>query len=490
MSKVGIFSNRVARDSDSRVDDSTDVLSSDIGALGAEAKGPSPKLIFGIISVALLMASIDSTIVATALPRIDHSLHSPINWASWSITVYQLGMVVGLPLAGKISDQYGRKKVFLLAAVIFTVASLLCGLSTSIYMLVGLRFVQSLGGAAFLPSASGIVSDHFGKDRDRALGLFTAILPMGMIAGPIFGGVISQDWSWRGIFFLNIPLGSVLIVLGLRFLPNAIPKGVQSIDLRGAALLAATVVTAMLGITAIGGQSIFGGSAALNIVLPLLVSFGAGYAFLLHIKRAPNPFISYRLLFGKGFGAMNLINFFYGTALGFGVLVPLYAVNRYHIGLTSSGTLLSARAVGMVSVSTLSTFMLRRTGYRKPMIFGLLLVVIGLILLAVKAPAGVSPYLWVGGFSALTGIGFGSSAPAANNATMQLAPEHVASIAGQRGMFRQVGSIFYISIASSFIARDHLHPALTQARTLLVLGIVLFLSIGLVFRIPDHKGSW
>src|SRR6185437_3771717 len=133
--------------------------------------------------------------------------------------------ILAMPLAGKLSDQFGRKRVFLVAVALFTISSLACGLSTNIYMLVVLRFVQALGGGAFLPSASGIVSDAFGRNRDRALGMFTSIFPIGGIVGPVFGGVITQDWTWRAIFFINIPVGVVLVALGLRFLPANRPSG-------------------------------------------------------------------------------------------------------------------------------------------------------------------------------------------------------------------------------------------------------------------------
>ena len=145
------------------------------------------------------------TIVATALHPIGQSLHSTINWTAWTVTIYQLGQIMAMPLAGKISDQFGRKKVYVLSAVVFTTSSLACGLSTSIYMLVAFRLIQAMGGGAFMPSASGIVADHFGRDRDKALAMFTSIFPIGGIVGPVFGGLIAQDWSWRGIFFVNVP---------------------------------------------------------------------------------------------------------------------------------------------------------------------------------------------------------------------------------------------------------------------------------------------
>ena len=136
-----------------------------------------------------------------------------MNWSSWTITVYALGQIMVMPLAGRISDQFGRRRVFIGAIALFTIASLCCGLADDIYVLVALRAVQAIGGGSFMPSATGIVSDQFGPDRDRAIGLFTSIFPIGGIVGPILGGVFVTYWSWRWIFLVNVPIGIVLLVL-------------------------------------------------------------------------------------------------------------------------------------------------------------------------------------------------------------------------------------------------------------------------------------
>ena len=457
----------------------------------AEGKIPRRKTIFAICAMGLFMASIDATIVSTALKTIDRELHSPVNWGSWSITIYQFGQIIAMPLAGKISDQFGRKKVFLISVGVFTAASLACGLSTSIYMLVSLRFVQALGGGAFLPSASGIVSDHFGSDRDRALGLFTSIFPIGGIVGPVFGGVITQDWTWRAIFFINIPVGILLVSLGVHFIPKISPTRSHSIDKTGVLLLAGTLLTGMYGITTLGdkGSSVI----SVNFIVAEVFAITLGYFFVRHSKRDENAFIPFRLLAGKGFGTMNLINILYGTtALGFGALVPLYAENRYHISIANAGTLLSARAVGMITIAAAAAFMLRRTGYHLPMIVGFTSIAIGLVMLSIHPPSGFPAYWWLAAWSMLTGLGMGVSAPATNNATLQLAPDQVAAIAGQRGMFRQSGGIIYISIATAILARgSSLHlEALIQAHIFLVQALILVVMMTLVFRVPNHKGTW
>jgi EmrB/QacA subfamily drug resistance transporter len=434
------------------------------------------------------MAAVDSTIVATALHPIGQSLHSTINWTAWTVTIYQLGQIMAMPLAGKISDQFGRKKVYVLSAVIFTTSSLACGLSTSIYMLVAFRFVQAMGGGAFMPSASGMVADHFGRDRDKALAMFTSIFPIGGIVGPVFGGLIAQDWSWRGIFFVNVPIGTALIILAVKYLPRGVRRPSASLDVKGVILLALTILLGMLAVTTLGMANVTPWDP--RCVVPFVASCVVGALFLRHSRRSPAPFIAVRLLLGKSFLVMNIVNVLFGTAvLGFSALVPLYAQNRYQLPLASAGTLLTARAIGTVCLAGLAAMMLRRTGCRLPMVVGFTAIAFGLVMLAVEAPTGVPPYLWLAGWSLLTGLGMGVSTPATNNATLQLAPDQVAQIAGLRGMFRQSGGILSVSITTALLARSS-NPGRTQAYSFVAEAALMLLMAGLVFLVPDHKGRW
>src|ERR1700751_3068198 len=135
-----------------------------VAVLGAEPLGRR-RLVLAIVSIGLFMSSVDQTIVATALPAIERELHATLNWSGWTISIYALGQVIALPMAGKISDMYGRKKVFMVSAAAFTLPSLCCGFAPNIAVLLIPRFAQALGGGAFMPSATGIVSDHFGDQR-------------------------------------------------------------------------------------------------------------------------------------------------------------------------------------------------------------------------------------------------------------------------------------------------------------------------------------
>jgi EmrB/QacA subfamily drug resistance transporter len=443
-------------------------------------------LIFAIVSIGLFMASIDQTIVATALPAIQRELHTQINWSGWTITIYALGQVVAMPMAGKISDMYGRKRVFLISVAVFTAASLCCGFAGNIYLLLLPRAIQALGGGAFMPSATGIVSDHFGRERDRAVGMFTSILPIGGIIGPIAGGFFVSYWSWRGIFLVNVPIGIVLVACVARFIPAGSPRVTSRVDVWGVVLLAVAILAAMFGITYLGSgpipaySPVFGGCEAVAAV--------AAGLFVRHSRRSAAPFVPYRLLRGRGFGVMNVINLIYGAAaLGFAALVPLYAQERYHINPLGAGTLLTARAVGMISVAGLAVLALRRTGYRLPMVGGFGVLAAGLFTMS-SAPL-LSPYAWLAIAAGITGCGMGLSVPASNNASLQLAPDQVAAIAGLRGMFRQSGSIIAVSVTTAIIARSH-DPGIMQAHVFVVFACLLVAILPLVWLVPDHHGNW
>jgi EmrB/QacA subfamily drug resistance transporter len=448
---------------------------------------PRRYLVFAIVSLALMMASVDQTIVATALPALQRDLHAPVNWSSWTISIYALGQILVMPLAGKLGDQFGRKKIFLGAAVLFTAASLCCGFANDIYLLVALRGLQAIGGGAFMPSATGIVAQQFGRDRDRALGLFSSVFPIGGIIGPVLGGVFVTYWSWRGIFLVNVPIGIVLIVLGSIFIPKIPKKADQRLDVRGVVLLGVTLLSAMFGVATLGsGQSSIADPA---FWVPEAVAVIALAGFARHSARAQAPFIAAKYLVGRGFGVMNLINFLFGCAvLGFGALVPLYAEERYHIATLDAGTLLTARALGMIAVAAAAVFLLRRTGYRWPMAIGFSLAAAGLLVMA-SSPHDLSPYAWLAVAAGLSGIGMGLATPASNNATLQLAPDQSAAIAGLRGMFRQTGAITSVSVTSAILARSA-DPGLAQAHVFLVFAVILAATLPLILLVPDHRGNW
>jgi EmrB/QacA subfamily drug resistance transporter len=446
-------------------------------------------LVFTTVSLALLMMSIDSTIVATALHAIEHGLAASIDWAGWTITAYLLGFTLMLPITSKLSDRFGRRRVFLWSVVVFTLASLACGFAGDIYLLIALRGLQAAGGAGFTPSATGIVVDHFAEARDRAVGLFGSIFPLGAMIGPIFGGLFVSYWSWRGVFFVNVPIGLLLVVLCLRYVPADPPISSQRLemDAAGMAMLGAGLLAAMLGVAYLGERGSHASSPA--FIGPTVIGVLSMAMFVRHIRRARAPFIAPRLIYAKSFGTVNLLNaLFGGVATGVITLIPLYAADRYGIDALRSGTLLTAEGIAAIAFSGLGVVVLRRTGYRRPLYAGCLLIALGTLLLAIHV-RGVPPYGWLVIAALLIGVGAGAISPASRNAGLQLEPGQSATLAALRTMSMEIGTIVTISVATACIAKGQ-DPGTTEAWVFALTAGVLAASIPIVRWIPEHRGSW
>ncbi|MGN6700142.1 MAG: MFS transporter, partial [Thermomicrobiales bacterium] len=211
---------------------------------------------FGLAALGVLMGSIDSTIVAVALPQLTTDLHAPLAWVGWTLTAYQLVQVIMLPVAGKLSDSLGRKRVFLDSVAMITVGSLLCALAPSIGFLIVFRAIQALGGGGLMPSAVGIISDQFKEQRAQAIGLFTSIFPIGGIIGPNLGGYLLTHWGWRSLFTINVPLGVVVLIGVFVLLKDQVSASRQQvhIDVRGLAIFACAMVSLLYGLTTLGDQ--------------------------------------------------------------------------------------------------------------------------------------------------------------------------------------------------------------------------------------------
>jgi len=228
--------------------------------------------VFATAGLGLLMSSIDGSVVAVAFPNIIKDLGTNLLWAAWTISIYFIALTMALPIGGNLSDSLGRKKVFIISLVVFTGSSLVCGLAPNIYVLIAFRFLQGIGGASFLPTASGIVSDHFPENRATAIGLFSSIFSVGSIIGPNLGGWIVSRYSWRYVFYVNLPIGMLLIVLILVLLKSSEVSHTRHTDYAGASFMAGAVLFLMFGLNCVGESLSFPSLllAALVMLLGLL----------------------------------------------------------------------------------------------------------------------------------------------------------------------------------------------------------------------------
>lgn len=465
-------------------------------AANAQAVPINRPVVFLTVALALFMMSVDSTIVATALHTLQQDLQTSVNWAGWTLTAYSLGFVMMLPVSGRLSDHFGRRRVFLASVLLFTLASLLCGLVSNIHLLIVLRALQAAGGAGFTPSATGIIVDRFGPARDKAVSLFGSIFPIGAMIGPIFGGLFVSYGSWRGIFYVNVPIGLLVLALTLRFIPPdpapepgaTAPRPSAHIDLPGVILMGGVLLALMLAASYVAEVDARLTSAMVWGLVLLAAASAAG--FFHHVRQVPVPVVQPRFIYGAGFGAVNLANAVYaGITLGGIALVPLYAANRYGIGALDAGTLLIAEGVAAAVVSTLATLAIRRTGYRLPLYCGSTIIAAGALLLAIQPPAAIPAYWWLAMAAFIVGIGAGIVNPATRNAGLQLAPDDSSTLAALRSLSNQMGAIFTISLTTAAV-NHAANPGATQGWIYAGLALILLLSVPMIRRIPEHYGAW
>lgn len=440
-------------------------------------------LTFATVSLALVMSSINTTVVSVALPSLTHDLGISLVWAGWSLTSYQLMMTVAMPLAGKLSDVLGRKRVFLFCVFLFTVSSFLSGVAPNIYWLIAFRALQGLGGGSFMPSAAGIVTEDFPKSRDRAIGLFTSILPIGGVIGPNLGGWLAQYYSWRYVFYINVPVGIAVMLLGSLLLRETAVKSQANIDLPGIGMFTAAIASLMFALTQMGERS--NPLSGLVAALFLLLAMALALAFFRREQRVANPVMDLELLKRKPFVAANIYNLFFGASV-FGVfqLMPLYAVSVFGLSTLGSGAILTPRSLAVMFTSTVTSFLLNRLGYRLPMVLGLLLIGGSSLALAIPggAPGGTGFLVLI---MVIWGLGMGIAMPASNNACIELMPDRVATIVGLRGLFRNLGGVIGTATGALLL---HVYGFNRGFPIMFAtFGVALFLLIPVVFLMPERR---
>lgn len=456
-----------------------------------ESNPPYRLFLFVIISLALLMQTIDSTIVATALHAMQNDFKSSVALVGWTLTAYSFGFVLMLPLSAKLSIKFGHKKIFIISVFVFTLTSWFCGLATNIYVLIAMRVLQAMGGAGITPAATGIIVDYFGRTKAQYLGLFGSIFASGAMIGPIFGGVFVTYWSWEWIFYINIPIGLIILLLAIKFIPkdNLKVKVREKMDLTGMALMGLAILFAMGGATYLAEQQ-----ANLNIAVFIGLFLAAAistWALFKHLGKVPFPFINLKFIIGKNFGAVNLLNVIHsGMTIGANSLVPLYAINRYGISELHSGTLLVANGIASVVLSSILSVNIHKTGYRKPLYVGSLLLTCGVGLLSVSPLFGIPPYYWLMGCTLIIGASIGTMSPSARNAGLQLAPDQSANIAAIRSLGMQMGYITSVALATTVVSMNAANSGSVHAMVYLGLAIVIFLTIPVISKIQEVKGSW
>ena len=331
--------------------------------------------------VTLLLAALDQTIVATALPRVVSELGG-ISQYSWVFTAYMLGSTVTVPIYGKLGDVHGRKPLFLVAISIFLVGSALCGLAQNMVQLVVFRAVQGVGAGGLFPLTLAMVGMIVPpRDRGRYQGLIGSVFAAASIIGPLIGGFIVDNFSWRWIFYVNLPVGGLAMAVIIVTMPRRRTKQEHSIDWLGAAILALGTTALLLGLVW-GGREYPWHSP--QVVGALMASAALLGIFALIERRVREPILPFDLLRNQTVASSVACMALVGAAM-FGTIsfVPLFVQGVIGTSATSSGIVLTPLMLGAVITSFLSGQLVSRTGrYRPNTLFGPVVLGIGMLLLA------------------------------------------------------------------------------------------------------------
>jgi EmrB/QacA subfamily drug resistance transporter len=402
---------------------------------------------FFAVAPSMFLGSLDQTIVAAALPVIARSFGG-LALVTWVITGYLLAATVAAPVYGRLGDAFGRRLFLLWSLALFLVGSFVCALAPSLWLLIAGRCLQGFGGGGLMTLSQALIGEVVSaKERGRFQGWFGAVFALASTIGPAAGGVLTEHFGWRSIFWINVPLSLLAVGTALRVTPSP-GTGKYSTDVRGIALFVAGTITLLLAMT-FGGHQL--GWTSLPLVGLIAISILCISSLCRTEHRSKDPLLSPKIVEDSIVWRSSLAVFLYAAVL-FGLIVqlPLFLQSQFGISTTASGLLLIPLTAAQVAVSTATGLRISVTGHPKfPMLLGLLSATSGFCILALALHQGI----WI--VAALTlfiGAGLGSPMPAAQTIVQWAAgTAELGEATAFLSFARSVGGVFGAAVTSTVL---------------------------------------
>jgi EmrB/QacA subfamily drug resistance transporter len=402
-----------------------------------------------LTSLGSFMVALDGLVVTTALTRIRADLGASLAELEWTINAYALSFAVLLMAGAAIGDRIGRRRMFVVGLAVFAAASAACALAPTMGWLIAARTVQGAGAALVMPLAMALLSATFGPaERARALGIFTGVTGLAVLGGPVVGGAIAQGLAWEWIFWLNVPIGAIAIVLVRRHVEESVGAR-TAVDVGGIALVTGAALGVVWGL--VRGNSAGWGSTE------VLASLSAGAllaaAFVAWELRAREPMLPMRFFRSQAFTSGNAAGFFlYGSLYGSVFFVAQFLQIGQGYGPFSTGLRMLPWTGTLFLVAPLAGARINRIGERPFLVGGLLLQAIGMAWIALVAAPGVA-YAELVAPMAVAGAGVSMAMPAAQSSVLRsVGRDEVGKAAGIFNMLRFLGGSFAIAVVAAVFA--------------------------------------
>jgi EmrB/QacA subfamily drug resistance transporter len=403
-------------------------------------------LIFAVTALGTFMATLDASIVNVALPAIAHRLGVNLSSIQWVVTAYLLVISSLLPLFGKMGDMYGRRLIYLLGMLIFVSGSFLCGVSTTIWLLVASRVVQAIGASMLMSNSPAIVSTTFpGKDRGRALGMNGTVVALGSMTGPSLGGLLVGAFNWQSIFYINIPIGILAIILGYVILPSEERHTREEFDYIGAALFA----MGMTGLLLVISQGQEWGWTSLFVIFIFLLATVCLGVFFWHEIRVEHPMIelslfkNWVLLSGNISGLLSFMAMFSNN-----ILLPFYLSSILSLSPTQIGLAITPFPLLLAVIAPISGYLSERVNPAVLTTSGLAVTTCGLVYMSTL---NAHSTIWQVMISqAVLGVGNGMFQSPNNNSVLSSVSKHkVGVVSGINALVRNVGMVAGVAVSVS-----------------------------------------
>lgn len=410
------------------------------------------KLRFILITFLLgvFMGAIDSSIVAPALDSMVRDFQIDIKWSVWVITVYTLVYAVSMPIISKLADIYGRRNIFMVGIAVFGAGSLLAGLSNSITWLFIARGIQALGGGGIMPIANAVIGQSFPKEkRGMALGLVGATFGVATIIAPNLGGFIVSHYDWRWVFFINVPISIIVILMALR-IPNQVEEGNRKLDWMGSLVLSGIILSLMYGLTNLETNNLFNSFISLKVWPFLLLSLILLIPFIWIEKGSKDPIIKLSYFTNRNIVIALIVSFITGVGMISMIFIPSFSQTLLSLAEGKGGYMMTILAVASGVSAGLGGVLLDKWGAKKVVVFGFILSLVGSLNLAYITNGWVT--LTIGLIISGFGVGFTMGAPL-NYIILELTPAKESSVAlSLVSLFRSIGTSIGPVMLAGFVS--------------------------------------